>query len=63
MTISHEALIDACQEIGTVAESNFAFTLGLQFLLAGKSFDSLTVAELLALIEKRQADYNRIYKD
>jgi hypothetical protein len=60
-TITHEILIDVCQEIGTVAESNGLFTLGLAKLLAGKTLDTLTVAELLTCIKQRQAVYNKIH--
>lgn len=60
--ITHDELIDICQEIGTVAESNYFFSRGLKDLLDGKSFDTLTVAELLTIIAQRRADYNRIYE-
>ncbi len=59
--ITHESLIDICQEIGTVAESNVLFTRGLVAMMDVKTIETLTVAELLQLIDQRRADYNRIY--
>jgi hypothetical protein len=60
--ITHDELIEVCQEIGTVVESNYSFSRGLKHLLVGKSFETLTVAELLSLINQRRVDYNRLYQ-
>lgn len=53
-------LIDACQEIGAVAESNGQFTRGRIVDLAGRSLEELTVDRLLWLIRQRREAYNRI---
>ncbi len=59
--ITHESLIDVCQEIGTVAKSNNLFTFGLASMLAEKTFETLTVVELLTYIDKRRVDFNHFY--
>ncbi len=61
--ITHEELIDICQEIGTVAESNAAFTSGLTVALACKPLEDMTVAELLDVIRRCRKSYNQYRKN
>lgn len=53
-------LIEVCEEIGAVAESNGQFTRGLIVELAGRSFEEMTVDQLLSAIRQRRKTYNQI---
>jgi len=56
-------LIDACQEIGGIAEANVSYMAGIARRIAktGKSLEELTVAELLAIHRDYNAFYNELY--
>lgn len=53
----------ACMEIGGIAESNGYYTDGLtrQIEQTGKSFEQLTIAELLTLHRDYNAQFNSLY--
>ncbi|OGR08233.1 MAG: hypothetical protein A2511_14875 [Deltaproteobacteria bacterium RIFOXYD12_FULL_50_9] len=55
--------IDACAEIGAIAESNNLYTFGLSDCIAntGKSFEELTVRELVILHQDYKKLFNFIY--
>jgi hypothetical protein len=57
-TITHEDLIDVCQKIGSVAESNSGYTAHLAAWIKDKDFKTMTVSDLLRRIETARACYN-----
>lgn len=59
--MTHEELINVCQAIGGVAESNGMFTAGLAVMLEDATIEDLTVGELLAAIAVRREQYNAMY--
>ena len=58
--MTHEELLDICQEVGAVAECNGPYTSGLAAMLADRSADQLTVADLLHAIRVRTTRYNHL---
>ncbi len=58
-----EQFIEACQIIGGIAESNCHYTAGLTFRIneTGKSFDQLTLSELIRLKKEYSNYYNRVF--
>jgi len=59
----HNMMIDICHEIGTVAESNSLFTVGLtrRILADGKNIEDISVGALLSYIKKHADFYNHAY--
>jgi hypothetical protein len=57
-------LIDACVEIGGIAECNALYTEGLRrrIIATGKAVEDMTVAELLALHRQHNAWFNQTYE-
>jgi len=60
--MTHEELIEICQEIGSVPESNGHYTAGLADQLKGRAADQLTVADLVHAIRVRNVRYNDIMR-
>jgi hypothetical protein len=60
---THQDLIDICEEIGGISESNIHFTSGLarKIEATGKCVAALTVGELIHLFHKHRDVYNRIH--
>lgn len=60
---NHSLLVDICQELGCIAESNSRFTAGLteRILAAGKKIEDLTVRELLAFKHQHNEFFNDLY--
>ncbi len=65
MTIGdiEKQLCDISHEIGSIAECNGTFTVGLAMSIAdyGKPIKELTIAELLELYKKRSDSYQKIF--
>jgi hypothetical protein len=62
MTIESQ-LIEVCQEIGLIAESNCHFTAGLALKIeaTGKNIVDLTICELMHLNRDYSEIFNRIH--
>jgi hypothetical protein len=56
--MTEQELIDACQEIGSVAESNSGYTAYLAAWITDKDFNTMTVSDLLRRIETTRGCYN-----
>ena len=59
----HMELVEICQQIGRIAESNCHYTAGLARSIhaGGKSVEQLTIAELLQLNSDYKETFNRIH--
>ncbi len=55
-------LINLCEEIGSVAESNGGFTFSLALRLSGRVVEEMTVGDLLAAVRDHNESYNRIHQ-
>lgn len=56
--------IAICQEIGSIAECNGYYTLGLTNRIkeSGKSIESLTIGELIGIKRKYDRAFNQAHK-
>lgn len=59
--IDSNKLIEICQEIGTVPESNSLFTEGLTRLIGDRNILEMSVGELLEIIQEYKGIFNRIH--
>lgn len=55
-------LIEICQGIGTVAESNGLFTSGLAIRIGERDILEMTVGELLTVIRDHSERFNKTYE-
>jgi len=59
--IDSNKLVEICQAIGDVAESNSLFTSGLTRRIGERDLEQMTVGELLAAIREHTEAFNKIY--
>jgi len=59
--MTESELIEICQEIGTVPESNSLFTEGLTRLIGDRNILEMSVGELFEIIQKYKGIFNRIH--
>jgi len=59
--MTESELIEICQEIGTVTESNSLFTEGLTRLIGDRNILEMSVGELLEIIQEYKGIFNRIH--